>query len=69
AAVTEYWFEVLERPVMRVPKAAPNVASRRISERTGMRLVRTDEGQFVAGSLPKDIWEITREEWLGSRRG
>ncbi|MGY2299469.1 GNAT family N-acetyltransferase [Pseudomonas yamanorum] len=69
AAVTEYWFEVLERPVMRVPKAAPNVASRRISERTGMRLVRTDEGQFVAGSLPKDIWEITREEWLEGRRG
>jgi RimJ/RimL family protein N-acetyltransferase len=67
AAVTEYWFEVLERPVMRVPKAAPNVASRRISERTGMRLVRTDEGQFVAGRLPKDIWEITREEWLGLR--
>jgi RimJ/RimL family protein N-acetyltransferase len=67
AAVTEYWFEVLGRPVMRVPKATPNVASRRISERTGMRLVRTDEGRFVAGRFPKDIWEITREEWLGGR--
>ncbi|MDF3203060.1 GNAT family N-acetyltransferase [Pseudomonas sp. 1912-s] len=67
AAVTEYWFEVLGRPLMRVPKATPNVASRRISERTGMRLVRTDEGRFVAGSFPKDIWEITREEWLGGR--
>lgn len=67
AAVTEYWFEVLGRPLMRVPKAAPNLASRRISERTGMRLVRTDEGRFVAGRFAKEIWEITREEWLEIR--
>lgn len=67
AAVTAYWFDVLKRPLMRVPKAAPNQRSRRISERTGMRLIRTDEGQFVAGSFPRDIWEITREEWLESR--
>ncbi|KAF1030895.1 MAG: hypothetical protein GAK37_01058 [Pseudomonas sp.] len=69
AEVTRYWFEVLERPLMRVPKAAPNVASRRISERTGMRLIRRDEGQFVEGNFPRDIWEITREEWLASREG
>lgn len=67
AAVTEYWFRVLERPLMRVPKAAPNVASRRISERTGMRLIRSDEGQFVEGNFPRDIWEMTREEWLKSQ--
>ena len=64
AAVTEYWFKVLRRPLLRVPKAAPNLGSRRISEKTGMRLIRTEEGQFVAGVFPKDIWEITREEWL-----
>ncbi len=64
AAVTDYWFGVLERPVLRVPKAAPNLGSRRISEREGMRLVRTDEGQFVEGTFPRDIWEMTREEWL-----
>ncbi|MGY2292509.1 GNAT family N-acetyltransferase [Pseudomonas sp. SDO528_S397] len=67
AAVTEYWFMVLERPLLRVPKAAPNVASRRLSERTGMRLIRSDEGTFVGGKFPQDIWEITREEWLNSR--
>ena len=67
AAVTDYWFGVLERPVLRVPKAAPNQGSRRISEREGMRLVRTDEGQFVEGTLPLDIWEMTREEWLKSK--
>jgi len=66
-AVTAYWFEVLERPVLRVPKAAPNLKSRRISERTGMRLIRTDEGEFVEGIFPRDIWEMTREEWLDRR--
>lgn len=67
AAVTEYWFEVLKRPLMRVPKAAPNLGSRRISERAGMRLIRTDEDRFVEGILPREIWEMTREEWLRFR--
>ncbi|MGU9815425.1 GNAT family N-acetyltransferase [Pseudomonas sp. Larv2_ips] len=66
AAVTEYWFEVLKRPVLRVPKAAPNIGSRRISERTGMRLIRSQEGRFVEGTFARDIWEITREEWLNT---
>lgn len=67
AAVTDYWFGVLKRAVMRVPKAAPNLGSRRISERTGMRLIRTDHGEFVEGIFPRDIWEMTREEWLESK--
>jgi RimJ/RimL family protein N-acetyltransferase len=67
AVVTEYWFDVLKRPMMRVPKAAPNLGSRRISERAGMRLIRTDEGEFVEGRFPRDIWEMTREEWLSTQ--
>ncbi|WP_455827281.1 GNAT family N-acetyltransferase [Pseudomonas graminis] len=67
AAATDYWFGVLKRPLMHVPKAAPNLGSRRISERTGMRLIRTDLGDFVEGKFPRDIWEMTREEWLASR--
>lgn len=63
AAVTDYWFETLNRPLMRVPKASPNLASRRISERDGMRLIDSDERDFVGGRFPCDVWEITREEW------
>lgn len=63
AAVTAYWFEVLQRPLLRAPKAAPNLSSRRISEHSGMRLINCDEGDFVAGRLPRELWEITREEW------
>jgi RimJ/RimL family protein N-acetyltransferase len=63
AVVTDYWFNVLQRPVMRVPKAAPNIGSRKLSESAGMRLIRTDEGDFVGGRFPRELWEITREEW------
>ena len=34
-AATDYWFDVLGFPVLRAPKAIANMASRRISEKTG----------------------------------
>lgn len=71
AAVTRFWFETLGRSVLRAPKAATNTPSRRISERTGMRLVRTEEGHYVSGRHLTEIWEITRDEWRArsSRKG
>jgi ribosomal-protein-alanine N-acetyltransferase len=66
-AVTDYWFDVLKRPVLRAPKAAVNVRSRRLSERGGMRLIKTVEYDYVSGRLPCEVWEITREEWQDSR--
>lgn len=66
--VTDYWFNTLNFPVLRVPKAIANEASRRISEKQGMRIVATEERGFVSGRLPTEIWEITAEEW-NARRG
>jgi RimJ/RimL family protein N-acetyltransferase len=63
AAVNDFWFDVLGFPVLRAPKAVANVASRRISEKTGMRVVRTLERDYVCGRLPAEIWEITAQEW------
>ncbi|WP_461207942.1 GNAT family N-acetyltransferase, partial [Clostridium sp. DL1XJH146] len=34
-AVSRFWFQTLEKPLMQVPKAVPNQGSRRISEREG----------------------------------
>src|SRR5262249_23338928 len=68
-AVTDYWFDVLAQPVLRVPKASVNLASRRISEKQGMRLVATEERDYVCGRLPVDLWEITAGEWQARRRG
>jgi [ribosomal protein S5]-alanine N-acetyltransferase len=67
-AVTDYWFDVLKFPVLRAPKAVANTASRRISEKTGMRIVATEEHEYVSGLLVQEIWEITAEEWRARRK-
>ena len=67
AAVTEFWFIHLDQTRLRVPKSMDNQASRRISERTGMRLVETYRKTFVEGELPAGTWELTRDEWLAQR--
>jgi [ribosomal protein S5]-alanine N-acetyltransferase len=62
-AVTDYWFETLKFPVLRAPKAIANQASRRISEKQGMRIIASVERDYVSGRLPSETWEITAEEW------
>ena len=63
AWANDFWFETLGFPVLRVAKAVGNTASRRISERQGMRLVGTMEKEYVSGRLLSEVWEITAEEW------
>jgi len=62
-AVTDYWFEALKFPVLRVPKAVANTGSRRISEKQGMRVIAREEQDYVSGRFPAEIWEITAAEW------
>ncbi len=64
---SDFWFDVLGFPVLRVPKAAQNLASRRISEKNGMRIVCTGEQDYVCGRLSSETWEITAEEWRAWR--
>ena len=66
-AITDFWFDTLGLSVLRVPKAIANTASRRISERCGMRVIGEETRHFVAGPLPAEIWEITAEEWHAYR--
>jgi RimJ/RimL family protein N-acetyltransferase len=61
--VTDYWFNVLGMPALRVPKAKANVGSCRISEKQGMRVIGIEDRDYVSGRLPSEIWEITAEEW------
>jgi ribosomal-protein-alanine N-acetyltransferase len=65
--VNDYCFDVLGFGVLRVPKAVVNIASRRISEKTGMRVIATEERDYVSGRLPTEIWELTAAEW-GEKR-
>lgn len=66
--VTDYWFNELGFPVMRAPKAVANIASRRISEKNGMRVVTVEEREYVSGRFLTEVWEITAQEWR-ARRG
>ena len=67
-AVTQFWFEVLSKPVLHVPKAAANIASRRISERQGMQVIEVFKGQLVGGEYDFELWELLREVWLARRQ-
>lgn len=63
AAVNDFWFEHLDRTVLRAPKAAVNLKSVNISQRGGMRLIRMQKGRYVCGELETELWEMTRDEW------
>lgn len=67
-AVTDFWFDVLGRPVLSVPKARDNLASVRISQQQGMRIVATQEKDYVGGRMLSDTWVITAQEWRARRR-
>lgn len=62
-ATNDYWFDVLGFDVLRAPKASANIASRSISQKTGMRLIGLEEYHFVSGRAIAEIWEITAAEW------
>lgn len=67
-ATNDFWFETLGMAVLRAPKAVVNAGSRRISEKTGMRVVRTMERDFVSGRLPSELWELTAAEWAAAKQ-
>ena len=62
AAVTRFWFEELQQPVLRVKKARDNTASRAISLHEGMQCIGETEGDYVSGRLPTEVWELRVED-------
>jgi [ribosomal protein S5]-alanine N-acetyltransferase len=68
SAVNDYWFDVLGFQLLRAPKAISNESSRRISIKTGMRMIGLEERDFVSGRLMAEIWEINAEEWKQARK-
>lgn len=66
-AVNDFWFSVLKQDVLRVSKAVPNIASRRISEKHGARVIAIENRTYVSGSFPAEVWELTRDEWLAHK--
>ena len=62
-AATDFWFDILGQPALRVPKAIDNAASRAISRGSGMRVIWRGRKDYVEGPLPTELWEITADEW------
>lgn len=62
--ITNYWFETLDKEELRVPKAAGNIQSRRISEKQGMHLVSRFTRELVSGVHDMELWELHRDEWI-----
>jgi ribosomal-protein-alanine N-acetyltransferase len=62
-AATDFWFDELGQPVLRVPKAIANAPSRAISARSGMRVIWTGERDYVGGRGAAELWEISAGEW------
>jgi [ribosomal protein S5]-alanine N-acetyltransferase len=67
-AVNDYCFDVLGFSALRAPKAVDNLSSRRISEKTGMRVIAVEERDYVSGRFLSEVWEITADEWRAKRQ-
>ena len=62
--VMDYAFDILEFDKLIFANAAKNHRSRRIKEKTGAQLVRTEPGAYVDPALDvQEVWELTRAKW------
>ena len=63
-AATDYWFNTLNKPVLRAPKAVANSRSQRISASSGMKTVTTTDAAFARCMLlpvqSDTAWPLSR---------
>jgi RimJ/RimL family protein N-acetyltransferase len=62
--VTDYAFRKLEWPHLIVTNAQGNLASRRIKEKQGARLIDMRISRCVDGQVTQMIWQLSRQDWL-----
>lgn len=63
-AATDYWFDGLKKPVLRLRNAVTNPASRRIKEKTGARFLAIVEKDYMDPDFTHaETWEITADDW------
>ncbi len=65
--VTDYAFRDLGWPRLWVSNAEPNLASARVKEKQGARLIALEPFRFAEGESRRMVWLIEREEWLARR--
>lgn len=66
--VMDYAFDTLGFDVLVFSNARGNSRSRRIKEKTGARLVRTEPAGFVDPAFKeREVWELSKAEWYARR--
>ncbi len=67
--VTSFAFNDLGWPELYLTNAVGNIASRRVKEKQGARLIDTEPFHWVSGEGQREVWLLTRDDWLnGAQR-
>jgi RimJ/RimL family protein N-acetyltransferase len=68
APVMDYAFTALDFERLVFANAVGNVRSRRVKEKTGARVLRTEPAAFVNPAYhEREVWELTRDAWMRFR--
>ncbi|MDT8411273.1 MAG: GNAT family N-acetyltransferase [Vicingaceae bacterium] len=63
--IIDYAFKELKFKKLIFANAVGNIASRKIKEKTGCKLIEIQKGSFVSAEFThQEIWELTKENWL-----
>ena len=66
--VMDYAFEELGFDVLVFSNALGNTRSRRVKEKTGAHLVRTEPAAFVDSTFKEsEVWELSKSDWRVAR--
>lgn len=66
--VTDFAFEKLNFDTLIFANAANNIGSRRVKEKAGARLLRTEPARFVDPNLTeRQVWEFTKSDWQNGK--
>lgn len=64
---TDYAFDVLDMPILRLDNVEGNVGSHRLKEKAGAVIVGYEETQSVSGPAKLVKWNLTPEAWKAAR--
>ncbi len=66
--VAEYAFAELGWPSLYLCNAEANIASHRVKEKQGARIVDRIPANYVSGPGTRVVWLLKREDWLARRK-
>ena len=69
AAVTDFAFDELGMPSLKLNNAEPNTASHRLKEKAGAKIVAIDDNvDYIGGKFRQIRWLLTQQQWENNRR-